>query len=114
RARLTIRDLYGLGNVTNAQLKQVSESTRQFSNRLQGFGQDWSLYVTAPIAASLAVVSSWGIQVGAELDRAQIALTRVVAATEGMTRATAIVTEQLADLRDFAESTAYEFPALAN
>src|SRR5690606_20841828 len=114
RARLTIRDLYGLGNVTNAQLKQMAESIQRSSYRLQVFGRDWSFYVTAPIAASLSVVATWGVQVGAELDRAQIALTRVVAATEGMTRATAIVTEQLADLRDFAESTAYEFPALAN
>lgn len=114
QARLTMRDLFGLGNVTNAQLKQMAESTQRFSYRMQGFGRDWSFYVTAPIAASLSVVSAWGLQVGAELDRAQIAITRVVAATEGMSRATAIVTEQLADLRDFAESTAYEFPALAN
>lgn len=114
QARLTMRDLFGLGNVTNAQLKQMAESTQRFSYRMQGFGRDWSFYVTAPIAASLSVVSAWGLQVGAELDRAQIALTRVVATTEGMSKATKIVTEQLADLRDFAESTAYEFPALAN
>lgn len=114
QARLTMRDLFGLGNVTNAQLKQMAESTQRFSYRMQGFGRDWATYVTAPIAASLSVVAAWGVQVGAELDRAQIALTRVVATTEGMSKATKIVTEQLADLRDFAESTAYEFPALAN
>ncbi|AZU97390.1 tape measure domain-containing protein [Thermobifida phage P318] len=114
QARLTMRDLFGLGNVTNAQLKQMAESTQRFSYRMQGFGWDWATYVTAPIAASLSVVAAWGLQVGAELDRAQMALTRVVATTEGMSKATKIVTEQLADLRDFAESTAYEFPALAN
>lgn len=111
----TIRTVIGLGNTTNREIRQISESVRQWSNRMQGFGQDWSLFITAPIVASMATVTAWGLQVGAELQKAQIGIQRL-AEVSGLSTAAAanLAREQLADLRRFAEDTTFEFAPLAN
>ncbi|MEV2279180.1 tape measure protein [Nocardiopsis sp. NPDC049922] len=110
-----LRNIVGLGNVTNQQLRNTAESVRQWSNRMQGFGQDWSLFITAPIAGSLALVSVWGLQVGAELEKARIGIQRLAeTAGHSLAEATALANAQLADLRQFAEDSTFEFAPLAN
>ncbi|WP_165975244.1 tape measure protein [Actinomadura rubrisoli] len=100
---------------SNRAFSNAVEGIRQYGNRLQSFGQSWTSYVTAPILGSIAVMSAWGLQTAATIEKARMGVESILVANKvAVSTANAATRAALGDLRKYAEETSFSFGDMAN